>query len=189
MVTRECTCNDKKRANPSELARAVTPERRIQGGERPMTSRAGTLKSRAEGSGGSNSCLPGRTTSKVGTGVMASSGMVVAPFQFKLVANQVIVVPAFGDEVLVSANLDDAALVQNDDLVGVLDRAEPVRNDHAGSPWEHPAQVVHDVPFRGGIECAGGLVGAEIFWILVDGARQKQALLLTAAQAAPVGTD
>src|SRR5437762_1959828 len=106
-------------------------------------------------------------------GAMASSGMLVAPFQFKLVANQIVVVPTLGDKFLVVANFSDAALVQDDDLVGVFDGAEPVRDDHAGASGKHPAQVIHDVALRRGIKRAGGLVEEEVFRILVDGTRQK----------------
>ena len=72
----------------------------------------------------------------------------VAPFQFKLVANEVVVVSALVHEVGVGAHLNHAALVQNDDLIGIFDGAEPVGNDHAGPPGEHPAQVLHDVALR-----------------------------------------
>ena len=42
---------------------------------------------------------------------------------------EVVVHAALGDQLVVGAHLDDAALVHDDDLVGLADRAQPVRDD------------------------------------------------------------
>ena len=54
-------------------------------------------------------------------------------FQLKSAGVQLVILPFGGDEFLVAAPLDDAAMVQHQDDVGVLHRGQPVGNDKGGA--------------------------------------------------------
>src|SRR5437879_9988710 len=76
-----------------------------------------------------------------------------------LVLDQRAVATALRGQRLVGAGLDDAAALHDEDRVAVPDRAEPVRNDHAGATA--PADRVHHVLLDRRIERAGCLVEHE----------------------------
>ena len=69
--------------------------------------------------------------------------------------------PFEGEQLLVRAALDDAALVDHEDQVGHPDRREAVGDDEGGAALGEPAQRELDGHLRLGIDGAGGLVEDE----------------------------
>src|SRR5579883_2009265 len=78
------------------------------------------------------------------------------------------------------AALHDASAAQDDDLVTVADRAEPVGDDQAGAAA--PAEVVVDDPFRLGVQRTGGLVEDYQAGVADQGPGDLEALALPAGE-------
>ena len=75
------------------------------------------------------------------------------------VAGVELVVPALlGDQLVVAAPLDDPALFQDHDAVGVLDGGEPVGDDEGGPPGHQGVHARLDQGLGPGVDGAGGLV-------------------------------
>ena len=72
----------------------------------------------------------------------------------------------------------DAAAFQDDDQVGVLDRAEAVGDGKGGSPLEQAVDGFLDQPFAGGIQIAGGFIKYEDAWIGKECSGNGQSLAL-----------
>ena len=70
----------------------------------------------------------------------------------------------------------------HDELVGVLYRTEPVRDDNYRFPFIKFHQVLYNSPFVIGIQCIGRLVQKYIIRILVYGTRYQDSLFLSLAQ-------
>ena len=89
---------------------------------------------------------------------------------------------AFGDELVMAADLDDAALVEHADQVGLLHRRQPVRDhQHRAAPHQPFERRLHlGLGFR--VERAGRLVEQQDRRVLVDGPRDGDALALAAGQ-------
>ena len=92
------------------------------------------------------------------------------------------VVAAQGEEFLVRAALDDAAFVQDDDLVGVLDGAEAVGDGDGGAAGHELLEGLLDAALGLGVERGGGLVEDEDGRVLEDGAGDADALALAAGE-------
>src|SRR5436189_228976 len=69
--------------------------------------------------------------------------------------------PAASHELVVRSLLDDAAVVQNDDEVGVADRREPVRDHEGGTCLHHLLERIEDDPFCLRVDRRGRLVEDE----------------------------
>ena len=77
---------------------------------------------------------------------------------------------------------DDAAGVDDEDLVGVLDRREAVGDHDRGAPGESDAERLLHERFGLGVEVAGGFVEDHDRRVLQQQPRDGEALLLAARQ-------
>jgi len=78
----------------------------------------------------------------------------------------------------VGAALQDAALVQDDDLVGVLHGAQPLGDDDLGGAGDLPGEGPADEGVGAGVDGGGRVVEDEDLRPLEQGAGDAQALLL-----------
>src|SRR5580704_8170030 len=85
----------------------------------------------------------------------------------------------------VAAALDDAAAVEHDDLVGMDDGREPVRDHNRGAAAAHLLQRALDLLLGAGVERAGRLVEQQDVRVLEDGAGDRHPLLLAARELQP----
>src|SRR5258707_145374 len=94
-----------------------------------------------------------------------------------------------GQQARVVAGLDDAAVVQHDDLIGVADGGQPVRDGDGGAaPGQGVERLLHG-PFGLGVQRAGGLVEHEHARIAQQGPGDGDALLFPAGEAVPARSD
>jgi hypothetical protein len=84
----------------------------------------------------------------------------------------------------VVAGLDDAAVVEHGDLVGVADGGQAVRDGDGGSALGQGVEGLLDGPFGFGVQSAGGLVEDEYARVAQQGAGDGDALFLSAGEAA-----
>ena len=80
------------------------------------------------------------------------------------------------------ALLDDPALGDDGDLVGVLDGGQPVRDDQRGAPAAQLVECLLDQDLGGVVQRGGGLVEDQDRRVLEEDARDGQPLLLAAGQ-------
>ena len=66
----------------------------------------------------------------------------------RLPAIDVRVIPTFGEQGLVRSALDDAAVVEHDDVIGVFHGRHAMRDDQRGASLTNRAQCVEDSLFR-----------------------------------------
>src|SRR6185295_4141726 len=92
------------------------------------------------------------------------------------------VAPAAGQELLVRAGFDNAAVLDDRDAVGMADGGEAVGDDKAGPAAHEAGQAPLDEPLALGVEVAGGLVEDEDEGVGQDGPGDGQALLLAAGE-------
>ena len=85
--------------------------------------------------------------------------------------------------------LREAALLEDDDHVGVADRAQPVRDHERGPALEDLVDVRLHGPLRFGVEGARRLVEDEDRRLLVEGACDRDPLTLPAREQQPGLTD
>jgi len=123
-----------------------------------------------------------------GLGDILRHGSSSAP-QLELVLDEVEVVPTCLGERGVVADFDQLALLEDDDLVGVLDGGEPVGDDHGRPLGEEALHVLHDGALVVGIERAGRLVEEDVLGVLVDGPCDEDPLPLTLAEPVTVAAD
>ena len=69
-------------------------------------------------------------------------------------------------QLLVRSLLAEPALVKHEDLVGVLDRAEPVRDDDCGPAGKQAVEGLADHQLRLGVDARCSLVEYEELWIV-----------------------
>src|SRR6266571_6172389 len=84
-----------------------------------------------------------------------------------------------------AAVLDDTATLDRDDAVGPAHRGKPVSDDENGAAFANPAHVVLDDALTLVIERAGGFVEDQNAGVGHQGAGNRDALPLTAREAAP----
>ena len=89
---------------------------------------------------------------------------------------------AEGEQFVVGAALDDLAVVQDEDLVGVADGGEPVRDGDRGASCRHGVDGFLDGLLGLRVEGARGLVEDEDGRVAQDGAGDREALLLAAGE-------
>ena len=80
------------------------------------------------------------------------------------------------------AALDDHAVVEHENLVGVDDGRQPMRDDQRGAIARHAVELVLDVPLGVAVERRGRLVEQQDRRALQNGAGNGDALLLAARQ-------
>src|SRR6266852_2045803 len=85
-------------------------------------------------------------------------------------------------ELVVLALLREAAVLENDDLVRVADRAQPVSDGDDGATLHQAVEGLQDELLGLGIQRGGRLVENEDRRIADDGARDLDALLLAAGE-------
>ena len=71
---------------------------------------------------------------------------------------ELIIAPLFGDQLIVAAALNDPALFQNHDAVGILDGGKPVGDNERGSPGHQSIHALLDQCLGAGVDGAGGLI-------------------------------
>jgi hypothetical protein len=91
--------------------------------------------------------------------------------------------PAGGEQLLVGAALHDLAVVEHQDLVGVRDRREPVRDDDRGAPPEGRVECGLHERLVLGVEVTGRLVEDHDRRALEQHAGDRDPLLLSAREA------
>ena len=84
------------------------------------------------------------------------------------------------------AGFDDAALLHDQDAVGVSDRIETMGDDDGGAADEQAIQGILDEAFALGVEVGGGLVEDEQGRVRQHGPGDGDALTLTAGELPPV---
>src|ERR1700682_5953409 len=97
-------------------------------------------------------------------------------------AAQVGIDAAGREQFVVGALLRDAAIFQDDDLVGIADGAQAVSNGADGAPLHEAFECLHHQPLRLGIERRGGLVEDEDGRVADDRARDADALPLATGE-------
>ncbi len=110
-------------------------------------------------------------------------------FELVLLVVQHAVAAAERHELLVRSSLDDFAVLEHEDLVGAADRGQPVRDDERRPPLAERAQAVLDLGFAFAVERRGRFVEHEDARVGEDGARDRDALTLTARQLHPALSD
>lgn len=93
-----------------------------------------------------------------------------------------LVARAGGDEFVVAADADDAAFVENDDLVGACDGGEAVSDDEGGAALRDFLHGFLDFAFGIGVDLAGGFVEDQDGRIAKDGAGDGNTLALAAGE-------
>src|SRR6202035_3371046 len=93
-----------------------------------------------------------------------------------LEAVEVGIEPAPPDQLVVTALLDDGALIDDHDSVCAPHRAQAVRNQEDGAPCTHLAEVLLNDPLRLIVERARGLVKDQNAWIDDQGPRDGNPL-------------
>ena len=84
-----------------------------------------------------------------------------------------------------NAALDDASPIENQDLVSLPNRRQPVRDDERRPSGHHVAQRLLDQCLGFRIEMRGRLVEDQQARVLEDRARDRKALLLAAGESIP----
>ena len=87
------------------------------------------------------------------------------------------------------ALFDNAAVVQHNNLVGVPDGREAVRNHHDRLLLKQPFEPLHDCSLIVRVERVGRLVEKEVFRSLVSRPGNQKPLLLSDAQSVAVGSN
>src|SRR5581483_2310217 len=90
-----------------------------------------------------------------------------------------------GQELAVPAALGDLAAVEHDDLVGVDDGREPVRDHQRGTAAAHLFERALDLLLGARVERTRRLVEQQDAGVLEDGARDRHPLLLAAREFQP----
>jgi hypothetical protein len=91
---------------------------------------------------------------------------------FVLELVEAVVDAALGEEFLVRALFAEAAFVEDEDTVGVLNGAEAMRDDERGSAAEQAVEGVADLQLSLGIDAGGGFVQDEEARIVREGASE-----------------
>src|SRR5262249_28670000 len=74
---------------------------------------------------------------------------------------QLRVQPIFVEQLFVCAALDDFSMAEHEDLIGISNRAETMRDDKAGAPGHEPFQSFLDQTLSGCIDAGGGFIQNE----------------------------
>jgi len=98
----------------------------------------------------------------------------------ELQLDKVAVVAAAREQLLVPTDLEDSPVVEHDDLVGVPDRREPVRDHEDGPALDHPLERRLDLQLGLGVDVRGRLVEDQDTGIAQDRPRQRDPLPLPA---------
>src|SRR5579875_1220303 len=98
-------------------------------------------------------------------------------------ADELGVAAAGREQLLVAPALDDPAVVEDDDLLRVADRREPVRDRDRRPPLREPVERLLDEPLGLGVERGGRLVEDEDRRVAEDRPRDRDPLLLAAREA------
>ena len=83
------------------------------------------------------------------------------------------------------AALLDSGMVDDDDLIGVADRAQPMGDHDGGPPARKLFERTLDMPFALVVECTGRLVKDQNLRILEENPRNRNPLFLPAGEARP----
>src|SRR5205085_5219737 len=86
------------------------------------------------------------------------------------------------DQLPVCAALDDLAALEHQDLIGALDRRQPVRDDERRSPVAQGAEAIADQRLALAVEARRGFVEDENSGVGEDRSRDRDALALPAGQ-------
>src|SRR3954470_11585799 len=103
--------------------------------------------------------------------------------QLGVARDQIGVATAARQQLVVRAALDDPAVVEHHDLVGVPDRRQAVGDRDRGPALRQPVERRLHVALGLGVERAGGLVEDQHRRVAQDRARDRDALLLAAGEA------
>ena len=104
------------------------------------------------------------------------------PPHHELLAGEVVVEALALHQLVVRAVLDEPALLEHQDQVGVADRAQAVRDDEGRAPFEQRVHVLLHDALRLGVERARGLVEDQDRRASIERARDRDALALAAGE-------
>ena len=110
-------------------------------------------------------------------------------FEFEGAGIQLIVLALLGDQLVVAAALDDAAVLKDDDDIGVLDRGEPVGDDEDRPPAHQRVHTLLDNGLGTGVDGGGGLIEDHDRGIGHSGPGDAQQLPLALAQVGAVAVE
>src|SRR5205807_7730403 len=100
----------------------------------------------------------------------------------ELLARQIIIEPALGHQLIMVSYLRHGSLLEHDNGVRFTNGAEPVRDDNRCPPGHQSSKIFLDRTFRFGIERAGRFIENQYWRIVIDRARDRDALFLSAGQ-------
>ena len=89
---------------------------------------------------------------------------------------------AGGEEFVMDSPLGDLAAFENEDLIGMANGRESVRDDEAGTVLHEAVEGLLDEPLGGRVHTRGGFIEDEDRWIFEKGASDGEALFFTDAQ-------
>ena len=100
----------------------------------------------------------------------------------QLLAVQVGVVAFAREQFVMGTALSDVAVAEDDDLVGVLDGGDAVRNQNCGAALHHGAEAGEDALFGLSVHSGKGIVEDEDARVANDGAGDGASLFLSAGE-------
>ena len=103
----------------------------------------------------------------------------------ELHAGDFAVVAVLAHELVVGSDLGDAALLEDDDQVGLFHAADAVGDDEGGAAVHDEVHAAADQVFGFGIDAGGGVIEDEDARVGEDGPGDGQALLLPAGEGEP----
>lgn len=115
--------------------------------------------------------------------VLEANAFITSFPQLKLVPDEGEVCSPLGGKLFVGAFFDNAAVVENNDFVGIAHGGKAVGNDEDCAATVELFKLLHDGAFVVSIERVGGFVEEDIFRFFVYGAGYEQPLLLPLAKA------
>jgi hypothetical protein len=89
----------------------------------------------------------------------------------------------------VCALLNNPALIENHNLIGMFNGAEPMGNHDDRSVGKKFLHIVHDGPLIIGVQGVGGLIEKQKLRILINRPCDKNTLMLPLADAVALGPD
>ena len=100
----------------------------------------------------------------------------------ELLAREVKIKAAQRHQLIVVANLSDHSFLKHDDRVRLADCAQAMRDHDRGATGAEPPEIILNRALGLGVECAGRFVKNEDGRIVVNRARNRDALLLSAGK-------
>ena len=92
---------------------------------------------------------------------------------------QLSVMPALGQQSIVTAFFDDGAFLHHDDPVRGFDRGQAMRDQDAGCVFQDEVQCLLDLPFSERVNAGSGFIQNEDGGVLNENAHERHELTLS----------